>query len=313
MTDETLPAYKDLPVTPGAPPNSAWGLWGKDDQLGAFNLQTPERIAAAAQLVRRGRMFPLSWKMELPDPAFGGRGNLRHTLWSHRDGGADDCYDNYYPQSSTQWDALCHAGKPGAGFYNGVQFDDVVGPEKKNGIHVVARRGIAGRAVLVDFGRWAEKTGREFDYEVQSDITVEDVEAVLKDQGASIGTGDILLLRTGWMAFYEKQSPEWRQRAARRRAVPGLKSGREMVAYLWDLHVSAVCADNYAVESFSDMSFTLHDNLMGLCGVTLAEYFFLEDLARDCAEQGTYDSFFVAAPLNKLGGAGSPGNAIAFR
>ena len=32
-----------------------WGRWGKDDQIGALNLITPARRAAAARLVRTGR------------------------------------------------------------------------------------------------------------------------------------------------------------------------------------------------------------------------------------------------------------------
>ena len=32
-----------------------WGRWGEDDQLGAINLITPAKRAAAARLVRTGR------------------------------------------------------------------------------------------------------------------------------------------------------------------------------------------------------------------------------------------------------------------
>ena len=34
---------------------SNWGRWGADDERGTVNLITPERVAAAAQLVKRGR------------------------------------------------------------------------------------------------------------------------------------------------------------------------------------------------------------------------------------------------------------------
>jgi hypothetical protein len=37
-----------------------WGRWGKDDQLGAINLITPAKRAAAARLVRTGRSVSLS-------------------------------------------------------------------------------------------------------------------------------------------------------------------------------------------------------------------------------------------------------------
>ena len=33
---------------------SNWGRWGKDDRLGTLNHITPERVAAAARLVKTG-------------------------------------------------------------------------------------------------------------------------------------------------------------------------------------------------------------------------------------------------------------------
>ena len=37
-----------------------WGRWGADDQVGAVNLITPAKRAAAARLVRTGRSVSLS-------------------------------------------------------------------------------------------------------------------------------------------------------------------------------------------------------------------------------------------------------------
>ncbi len=56
---QRLPDYDQLPVTTGAPAGSSWGLWGPDDRLGCLNLLTPERVRRAAQLIRRGEVFPL--------------------------------------------------------------------------------------------------------------------------------------------------------------------------------------------------------------------------------------------------------------
>src|SRR5438067_2420048 len=39
---------------------SNWGRWGKDDQLGALNLITPEKRRAAAKLVREGLSISLA-------------------------------------------------------------------------------------------------------------------------------------------------------------------------------------------------------------------------------------------------------------
>src|SRR5947209_20330662 len=37
-----------------------WGRWGRDDQVGALNLVTPAKRAAAARLVTSGRAVSLS-------------------------------------------------------------------------------------------------------------------------------------------------------------------------------------------------------------------------------------------------------------
>jgi hypothetical protein len=69
MTD--LPGYQDLPPAPRGG-RSAWGLSGPDDNLGLVNLMTAERVAAAARLVRTGRVFPLDMPAASRRPCPGG-------------------------------------------------------------------------------------------------------------------------------------------------------------------------------------------------------------------------------------------------
>ena len=74
-----LPDYADLPLAPGGG-HSAWGLFGVEDNLGLVNLMTPQRIAAAARLVRRDRSSawicrsaasPRPWRRSAGRPATG--------------------------------------------------------------------------------------------------------------------------------------------------------------------------------------------------------------------------------------------------
>ncbi|HWE62598.1 MAG TPA: hypothetical protein VHB98_12865, partial [Chloroflexota bacterium] len=124
MTDQEiaeLPDFDHLPVRAGAPPRSAWGLWGDDDEFGTLNLLTPERVVRAARLVRKGRTFGLNWDLELPSPPLWGREALRHTIKRKRSLGRDDVYDNFNTQSSSQWDGLTHVGSDAhQSFYNAV-------------------------------------------------------------------------------------------------------------------------------------------------------------------------------------------------
>ena len=45
----TLPKFTDLPLQKGDPPHSAWGLYGKDDQLGTTNRLTDNVVLRAAK------------------------------------------------------------------------------------------------------------------------------------------------------------------------------------------------------------------------------------------------------------------------
>lgn len=53
------PAFEDLPLQKGHPQFSAWGLWGKDDELGTLNLLTPDRRKQAALEIQTGDTIPL--------------------------------------------------------------------------------------------------------------------------------------------------------------------------------------------------------------------------------------------------------------
>jgi predicted dehydrogenase len=65
---EQLPTFDELPIKPDYPPHSAWGLFGDDDQIGTLNLLMPERVAAAAQLVKTGQVFAMNRELESPHP-----------------------------------------------------------------------------------------------------------------------------------------------------------------------------------------------------------------------------------------------------
>ncbi len=120
--------------------------------MGTLNLLTPERVLAAASCIRTGKRFTVGLPLDLPSPPFFGRQPLEHTVISLMPGMMDDKLDNYWPQGSTQWDAICHFGTEGT-FYNGNSEDDV--RAGRLGIHAAARQGIVGRGVLLDVARHA--------------------------------------------------------------------------------------------------------------------------------------------------------------
>jgi kynurenine formamidase len=316
---EKLPGFDELPVIEGKPPRSAWGLFGEDDQVGTLNLLTAERVANAAKLVKSGKVFALNWELELPDPPLFGRQKLQHNILGRRWNVNDDLYNDFNPQSSSQWDGLTHFGHAEYGFYNGVQQDQVTGqPGTRNGIENWARRGIAGRAVLIDFERYAKQKQLDYAPDVAYGITAAEIQAAAEAQGVSFQVGDILLLRTGWITWYNRLNQEQREFLPTSRENykwAGVEQTDEVLRFLWDTHFAAVASDCPSFESVSPPKgmVSLHATILGLWGMPIGEMFNLDPLAEDCAGDNIYEGFLTAAPLNKLGGVASPPNALVIK
>lgn len=316
-----LPEYKDLPIDPKYPPHSAWGLWGDDDQMGAINLIDDACVRRGLECARTGRTFSLNWELELPDPPLYGRTALRHNIDHILDFVMDDSYDNFYPQQSSQWDALCHVAHPEYGYYNGRTARDFTGKAgTKNGIEHWARRGIATRGVLLDVARYLEGTGSAVDGSTTVELSVQDLEETRRAAGITYADGDVLLIRTGWMKWYIEADQATRDALTDDWVTnfksPGLAGGEEMAEYLWDSHIAAVVADNSALEAWPHLfepGHYLHFDVLALLGIPIGEMWYLEKLAEDCDADKVYEVLLTAAPLNKLGGVGSPANALAIK
>ncbi|KAG2208602.1 hypothetical protein INT46_009144 [Mucor plumbeus] len=327
MTDKNpaqLPSYDQLPIDPKYPPKTAWGIWGEDDNYGTLNLLTEERVANAAKYIRKGTVFPLNWKLESPQPVLFGRSEIEHSYKPLAPGNLafDDCYNNFNTQSSTQWDGLRHVAHIGSGqFYNGVKPSEVArGTSESNGrlaIHHMARRGIAGRAVLLDYGRWAAKNNPTYDPFERIEITVEELDKVAEAQGVKFEIGDILMVRTGWMEAYERYGDQVKEKITdlENPNCAGVKACEDTFRWIWDHHFSAVASDNFPFEAFppTDWEKSCHACFLGGWGMPIGEMFYLEKLAEDSANDNVYTYFFTSAPLNKEDGVASPPNALCIK
>ena len=313
------PRFAELPVRPGAPPGSSWGVFGDADDVGTLNFIGPEQVAAACRLVQRGAVFSLNWDLALPSPAFFGRDNLRHTLFAKYDGKAMDEYvDAFWPQASTQWDGLRHFSDPDFGFYDGLRLEEISSPGPgRLGVEHWARRGIAGRGVLLDVARTLERDGESLDPFDFYPIGPQLLERTAGEQAVELHPGDVLLLRTGWVEAYERLSADERVALAEegRPGCPGLH-GEDVPAFLWDRRIAAVAADNPSLEAgrrAAGADLALHGALIARLGMPLGELWDLAALAADCARDGVYDTLLTSAPLHLAGGAGTPPNALAIK
>ncbi len=315
-----LPRYDELPIRAGAPQGAAWGVFGDADELGTINLLTPRSVIRAAAEIRTGRVFALNLPLNLPDPPLYGRGALRHHVFPlpNAEFFTDDYLDNFYPQCSSQWDAVGHIKHPVHGHYNGLPETEVTGRGGGGthlGIENLARHGIAGRGVLVDAARYFERRGKSIHCTGTDAIAVKDLEAILAEQKTKLRPGDILLVRMGWLKSYLESDQKIRQQVAQTPNAPGVEGSRATARWLWDNRIAAVASDTPAFEAINTqgMNELLHPHLLAFFGMPIGEMWDLEALAEDCAADRRYTFFLTSAPLNIPGGVGSPPNALAIK
>lgn len=313
MTPE-LPRYADLKQRSDAPAGTAWGVFGPDDEVGTINLLTPQRTLAAAGEVRNGNVYSLNWQIDMPVTHPSRTRPRRHQIVSSRQG-RDDVLESLPLQYSTQWDGLRHVAL-GDCFYNGVTAAVIDDPSMTTlGMQEWAQRGIAGRGILLDAVRAQEQMGEPIDPESSFTLSPDLLDEICRIQGVAVMTGDILLIRTGWVGWYASLSAErqltqvWGGEAPS----PGLEPSERMAEWLWDHGVAAVAADNPAVEALPirERSEMLHYRLLAGFGMPIGEFFWLDELAQECAQSRRWTFLFTAAPLNVPGGVGSPANALA--
>lgn len=314
------PSYADLPRVGRSGQACAWGVFGESDRIGRLNLADPDDLRSVARELIGGTPIALNWRVDRPSPGILNRTPARHHVVRVTDGW-DDYLDGFFPQGASQWDALCHCRHPELGYYNGfgdtADSDDGRSVRDALGIHVLAERGIGARFVLADVAGHHARTGQPWSPMTSTPIGAEMIEQVLAAQGTTVRSGDVLLLRTGWIGQYESlDEPRRTALAAAPLAAAGLAREESLLEWLWNSGIAAIAADNPTLEvapvDVEDTGGFLHYRLIPLLGFLLGELFTLDGLAEHCAEINRWHGMLVSAPLNIPAGVGSPANAVAF-
>lgn len=325
MTPDNYPTYAELLQRTDAPPGSAWGMWGANDNLGALNMMTDQSRLAALGLVKSGSVVNLDYPLDAM-PGRDIRPGLEHVITEMVEHGRDDYLNKFFLQASTQIDGLRHWRHFDYGFYDGVADEEIHIASSRLGIGAWAESGIVARGVLVDIERSYARNGKSLDFESGQGIEIVDLVRALEEQDVELRGGDVLLIRTGWCEYLlgnldsdYVRSGDWAMH------FPGLAQSREMVGWLWDHQVMMVAADNVALECSPPVPGTpfirgmqgfdgyMHMDILALLGIPIGELWKLDELAAECAKDGRYDFMLIAKPLNLTAGVGSPANAIAIR
>ncbi|MFT4045001.1 MAG: cyclase family protein [Gordonia sp. (in: high G+C Gram-positive bacteria)] len=337
------------------PENSTWGDWGDDDELGRINLIDEAKVLQGVREVTEGKAFSLSLPLDYPGgsalnqrrypPITKPTEDLAHNQDTFFNIVAKDQIDpsltdvwgddqvTLWLQYSTQWDALSHQGQlfdaDGDGiaepvYYNGYRPGvDIVGPKEDAkgdgsgsksfnfhlGIEHLAEHGVQGRGVLIDLRRHLGDDWQPVNYATLSDI--------LKADNVVVEPGDIVLLHTGFattvLSWAKNPDP------AKIQAMhPYLDASDDAILqWIIDSQLSALVADNYAVEGWAAQSpephtlLPIHNLCLFRLGIPLGELWYLDALATWLREHNRSRFLLTAPPLNLPGVAGSPLTPVA--
>jgi kynurenine formamidase len=294
----------------------AWAP-SEDGRVGALRHLTPERVAAAAGLVRSGITCSLGHDLdtvrglENPSPA-----DHHMTLLPTSDAGPDDGDPSlagvrfakdyvgvdYHGDTHSHIDALSHVAFDGR-LYGGTPAQSVTLDGATVGTIEALRDGLVGRGVLLDIPRvrgvpWLEPG---------DSVTPDDVAAAEREQGVQAGPGDILLIRTGH-ARRLREMPEWDPGRAKAGLHPAV------APYLAERQVAAVGSDgnsDTAPSVVEGVGYPMHVLAINALGLHLLDYLTFDEVLPYCESEGRWAFFFVALPLRVVRGTGSPINPVA--
>lgn len=147
-------------------------------------------------------------------------------------------------------------------YYNNLKHADV--PHTlDNGIHHwTTRGGIVARGVLIDYLSWATRNGKSYKATDRHEITVDDLEAIAAEQKVEFRPGDVLIVRSGMVKWYNEANEEERLAGVTNgHTYVGVAGTEKSVRWLWEHHFSAIAGDAIAFEAWppsGDFSEFLH-------------------------------------------------------
>lgn len=286
---------------------SNWGRWGKDDQLGALNLITPNKRLAAAKLVSKGISVSLARNVETvkaldnPDPFM--HKMLRIGRGVEGQWAVDNYSVSYHGYAHTHMDALCHLFYKGK-MYNGFTKEEVgpIGAEKLNILNV--KGGIFTRGILIDIPLLK---GVQF-LEPGTAIYPEDLDAWEEFANVKVSSGDVVFIRTGRWRRREKVGP-W---SVQTDGAAGLHAS--CAKWLKQRDIAMLGSDGASdviPSQVEGVSHPIHVLTLHAMGVHIFDNCDLQELSNVAQKMKRWHFLLTASPIPVKGGTGSPLNPIA--
>jgi kynurenine formamidase len=282
--------------------------WDHPSSRGTLKHLTPDRVVAAAHLVRSGVSIGLALpesdesRPDNPTPA-------HHRMTALSDSASEGVQfikdyvgSDFHNDGHTHLDALCHVSYHGM-FFGGKPDSSATEDGAAIGDVMPAANGIVGRGVLLDIPRLRGAPWLEPGDQVRAD----EVLAAEHEQAVGVEKGDILLVRTGHNRRLAELGP-WDTRKAKAGLHP------DVVPLLAEREIAALGCDtnsDAAPSHVEDVAFPIHVLAVNGMGLFLIDYLQLDDLAAQCERETRWEFLCSVAPLRVPGGTGSPVNPIA--
>ncbi len=283
-------------------------VWGPEDQAGASNWITPEKILEAVSLVKTGKVYEMGNVYERGMPLLGQRTFAMFLVPGTPSADSGLMYNAEFlsaeiGQVGTQFDGFGHIGKRvqmedgsvADVFYNGVTFDDMWSKYGLRRLGVEKIKPYFTRGILLDVAGYRNVEILPNDYEV----TMSDVRGALANQGLDengIEPGDALFFNFGWGSLWDEPQQllsNWGHRPL---------AGPDVLDWIVDRCPSVVGWDTGA-------SGAGHAQLIMMNGIPNLEFMNYRELIDD----GAFEFMFVFTPLRLKGATGSPGRPLAIR
>jgi kynurenine formamidase len=286
---------------------SNWGRWGSQDQMGAVNLITPAKRKQAAALVKDGLSVSLARNTET-EKAADNDSPFVHTMTSTGKNALQGSYSmdlitvSYHGWAHTHMDSLCHMFYKGK-MYNGYPQTDVTSQGATKLAVTNFKNGILSRGILMDIPRL-----KGVPYLAPgTPIYPEDLDAWEKKAGVKVGSGDIVLIRTGRWAARDAKGP-W--------PISTNAAGLYASCTKWlkarDVAVlGSDGASDVMPSGVAGVTQPIHQLVLIAMGMPIFDNLDLEAVSAEAEKRQRWEFHLSAAPLAIVGGTGSPFNPIA--
>lgn len=165
--------------------------------------------------------------------------------------------------------------------------------------------GIIGRGVLIDWYSWAQKNDIHLSPFQTGAVEYAHIRAIIAENNLEFRSGDILFLRVGFTAQYDKLSTAEQEGFNDRQpgGLLGLEATPDSLRWLWESRFAAVASDSPGFERgptrgpYNDPDVSIHQWALAGWGMPVGELFDLEELAEKCAARNRWTFFLCSVPL----------------